>query len=80
VGFSPDGKRLATVAVDQTIKLWDAATGYEVFTLRGHTGELGHPAQVAVAGPAESLVDALFQIGWLDLRDRVGTWGPSVNG
>ena len=29
VGFSPDGKRLASAAADETIKVWDAATGKE---------------------------------------------------
>jgi WD40 repeat protein len=33
---SPDGRRLATGCNDRTIKLWDTATGEEVFTLRGH--------------------------------------------
>jgi WD40 repeat protein len=31
-------KRIATGSEDQTIKLWDAATGEEVFTLRGQQG------------------------------------------
>jgi WD40 repeat protein len=32
--FSPDGKRLAGVSRD-VVKMWDAATGHEVLTLRG---------------------------------------------
>ena len=35
--FSPDGKRLASAAADQTVKVWDAQTGQELLTLKGHT-------------------------------------------
>jgi tetratricopeptide (TPR) repeat protein len=38
IAFSPDGRRIATASYDRTVKLWDTATGREVFTLRGHNG------------------------------------------
>jgi eukaryotic-like serine/threonine-protein kinase len=38
VAFSPDSKRIASGSWDQTVKLWDAATGKEALTLRGHAG------------------------------------------
>ena len=56
VAFSPDGTRLATASEDQTIKLWDSATGEEVLTLRGHAGVVSSVAfspdgrQLASAG------------------------------
>ena len=42
MAFDPEGRRIASTFDDGTIKLWDADTGDEVFTLRGHTdGVLG---------------------------------------
>ncbi len=38
VAFSPDGTRVASGSWDNTIKLWDVASGEEVATLRGHEG------------------------------------------
>ena len=43
VAFSPDGKQVATASFDNTLKLWDAATGKELKTYGG-TG--GHTKQV----------------------------------
>ena len=37
MAFSPDGKRLASASNDGTVKVWDAATGQETLTLKGHT-------------------------------------------
>ncbi|WAO93526.1 Hypothetical protein NCS54_01107600 [Fusarium falciforme] len=36
VAFSADGRRLASGSVDETVKVWDAATGACVQTLEGH--------------------------------------------
>ncbi len=36
VAFSPDGQRLASASQDGTVKIWDSATGKELFALKGH--------------------------------------------
>jgi len=36
VSFSPDGKRIISGGYGDTIKVWDAVTGKELMTLRGH--------------------------------------------
>jgi WD40 repeat protein len=40
VTYSPDGSRIAAAGADRTVRVWDAATGREVRTLHGHTGEV----------------------------------------
>ncbi|MFH1085637.1 MAG: adenylate/guanylate cyclase domain-containing protein [Chloroflexota bacterium] len=41
VAFSPDGARLASVGLDGTAKVWDAATGELVLTLSGQPDRMG---------------------------------------
>jgi WD40 repeat protein len=40
LAFSPDNRLVAVPSVDRTIKIWDAAKGQEVLTLRGHADQV----------------------------------------
>jgi WD40 repeat protein len=71
VAVSPDGKFVATASKDQTIKVWDLATGREVATLIGDTDE---PISLAFRGN-----DAVVMGSRLSTGDtgRLHFWGTT---
>jgi WD40 repeat protein len=42
--FSPDGERIVTGSWDGTAKVWEAASGRELFALEGHTDRINSVA------------------------------------
>ena len=40
MAFSPDGQRIVTGSDDRTAKVWEAASGRELLTLKGHSSEI----------------------------------------
>jgi len=58
VAFSPDGKRIISGSHDNTIKVWDAETGDELMTLRGHDGL----ASIAFSPDGKRIVSAGYTI------------------
>ena len=40
MAWSPDGTRLATGSWDKTAKVWNAADGRELLTLKGHAARV----------------------------------------
>ena len=78
VAYSPDGTRVATASSDQTAKVWDAANGHVLLTLRGHIGSVNGVAyspdgkRVATAGEDGTICewDAMNGQELLTLRDH----------
>ena len=65
-----DGKLLATASSDNTAKVWEAATGKEIDTLRGHSG---YVFSVAFSHDGKRLASA----GGYRTRGEVKLWGTA---
>ncbi|HEV3316334.1 MAG TPA: AAA family ATPase [Candidatus Angelobacter sp.] len=68
VAWSPDGKTLASASVENTVKLWDPATGQLLRTLSGHSGGV---AAVAWSPDGKTLASASDD-------DTVKLWDPAT--
>ena len=40
ISYSPNGKMIASISSDKTLKLWDIKTGKEIFSLNPNIGNL----------------------------------------
>src|SRR5262249_5573394 len=52
---SPDGSKVASSSLDDTVRLWDATSGAEIYRLPGH-GRLGGVRAVGFAADGQSFV------------------------
>jgi WD40 repeat protein len=78
VAYSPDGRRIVSSRAD-TLKVWDAQTGQELLTLKGHTGRVRSVAyspdgtRIVSAGGEVKVWDAQTGQELLTLK---GVWYP----
>jgi WD40 repeat protein len=66
VAYSPDGKTLASGSWDDTIRVWDVATGKEKASFKGETNGFsvafspdGKTLAASVSAPCEGLIELL---------------------
>ena len=75
VAFSPDGQRLASASADNTVKIWDTATGKGSVALKGHTDGVQERC-VQPGRPAPGLGEHGSNGEDLGQRDRHGAVRP----
>ncbi|MBA4066141.1 MAG: hypothetical protein C0501_20970, partial [Isosphaera sp.] len=61
--WSPDGLRMVTAGMDRTTHVWDAQSGAEVTTLRGHVTEVCTAAW-SPDGSRIATADGTFAMVW----------------
>ncbi len=78
VAFSPDGKRILTGSRDNSVKLWDSATGKEILTLKGHQQEVtsvafSHDGRFAVSASQDGTAIVWLTTDWSAGAQAVAT-------
>ncbi|KAH8701393.1 WD40-repeat-containing domain protein, partial [Phaeosphaeriaceae sp. PMI808] len=74
VAFSPDGKQVVSGSGDNTVRLWDAATGAALQTLRRHYSDV----YSAAFSPNGNLLPTLYVSNYWAVEGKANIlWLPS---
>src|SRR5262249_49454959 len=69
LAWEPNGQRLASGGADETVKIWNATTGREVLSLRGHHERITSLAWGSHGRLASGCGDGSVRI-WNSIRDQ----------
>jgi WD40 repeat protein len=77
VAVTPDGRLAVSASLDQTLKVWEVASGRELRTLQGHTGyvtgvALSEDGQRAVSASADWMLKVWEVASGRELRTLIG--------
>jgi len=75
LAWEPDGRRLASGSLDDTVKIWDATTGREAQTLRGHVDRITSLSWGPEGRLASTAGDGSLRI-WNSISDQESTVLP----
>ncbi len=78
MSWSGDGKRLLSLAVDRTLKVWDRASGEAVVSLTTGAETLDGAALNPVGNQAAVMADGQLIVYRFDVPDAEGPWGARV--
>jgi WD40 repeat protein len=82
VAWSPDGQRIASGSIDDTVQIWNASGGSHIFTYRGHASAVYTVAwspdgQRIASGSGETIAPSGVGIATLPDDQTVQVWNAS---